>query len=147
MGHPLQYILKHYSTMKLVFIRYTFRSDGAPCKSNVVCTELDGEVCRRYGVNVIHQVWKAKLELNVVLIHLKMSMSMNPDWVPKVLIYNVICQGSDGSILSNDSICVVNDRVRGIISGEEGSAAIIELWYTRTDVFYRATCYFWDAIQ
>ena len=38
------------------FDRYTFRSDGAPCKSNVVCTELDGEVCSAYGVNVIHQV-------------------------------------------------------------------------------------------
>ena len=37
-------------------LRYTFRSDGAPCKSNVVCTELDGEVCHAFGVKVIHKV-------------------------------------------------------------------------------------------
>ena len=55
-------------------------------------------------------------------------------------------QGSNGSVLSKD-ICAVNERVRGSISGEEGSAAVIELWYKRTDVFYRATCYFWDVVR
>ena len=60
--------------------------------------------------------------------------------------FQLTTQGSNGSVLSND-ICAANERVRGSISGEEGSSAIIELWYKRTDVFYRATCYFWDDIQ
>ena len=55
----------------------------------------------------------------------------------------VIHEAADGSTLGNDSICSVNERVRGDISGEEGSAAHIELWYTSPKVFYRATCYFW----
>jgi hypothetical protein len=87
-------------------IRYTFawHKEHSVCRSNALCTVLDGDVCSSYGVRVIH--------------------------VNKM-----------GEVNQEDDICSVDRRVEGVLT--KGDVAYVDLWYTKSDVFYKAQCYFW----
>ncbi len=49
--------------------------------------------------------------------------------------------GETGEVNQRDDICDVNQRVTGVLS--HGDQGYVDLWYTGSDVFYRAQCYFW----